>query len=47
MGGGTMVSNDSYNIVVNAAPGMDVQQLANEVMSRIERKQRDNYERRQ
>lgn len=46
--GGTMVSsNDSYNIVVNAAPGMDVRQLADEVMSRIERRQRDTQERRQ
>ena len=46
--GGTMVSsNDSYNIVVNATPGMDVKQLADEVMARLERRQRDTQERRQ
>lgn len=46
-GGGSITTNDSYSIVVNAAPGMDVKQLADEVMSRLERKQRDMYERRQ
>jgi len=46
-GGGSITTNDSYSIVVNATPGMDVKQLADEVMSRLERKQRDMYERRQ
>jgi hypothetical protein len=50
MGGGggaaTMVSsNDSYNITVNAAPGMDEKRIADEVMNRIQRAQRNAKER--
>jgi uncharacterized membrane protein len=50
MGGGggtaTMVtSNDSYNITVNAAPGMDEKRIADEVMNRIQRAQRNARER--
>lgn len=43
-GSNTSVSN-SYNIVVNGAPGMDVRQLADAVMDRIKKIERDQYER--
>ena len=38
-------NNSTVNVVVNASPGMDVQALANEVMSRIDRAQRSRNER--
>lgn len=45
-GTGTMVSsNDSYSIVINAAPGMDAKLIADEVMNRIQRSQRNAAER--
>lgn len=45
-GSSTMVtSNDSYNIVINASPGMNEKQIADEVMARIQRMQRNARER--
>lgn len=43
---GTVVnSNDSYSITVNASPGMDVKQLADEVINRLNRIQKNSAER--
>jgi hypothetical protein len=42
VGGST---SNTYNVVVNAAPGMDVNSLANAVMERIQRVERQNAER--
>lgn len=38
-------TSNTYNVVVNAAPGMDVNTLANAVMERIQRVERQNAER--
>ena len=38
-------TNNTYNFVVNAAPGMDVNSLANAVMDKIQRVERQNAER--
>ena len=43
MTGGATTNN--YNVVVNAAPGMDVNSLANAVIERIQRVERQNAER--
>ena len=43
--GSTRTSNSTINVVVNASPGMDVQALADAVITRIDREQRSRNER--